>query len=75
VGVPDEKWGEAPLAVLVMRPGTEPLTLPSLREHLAHLLASYKHPKAVQVLEEMPRNASGKIIKSQLRSVADLPRA
>ncbi|WP_284983693.1 long-chain fatty acid--CoA ligase [Arthrobacter sp. efr-133-TYG-118] len=66
IGVPDEKWGEVPRAVVVLREGAL-LTEDELKEHLAGRLARYKIPKTVVFVDDMPRTASGKIRKSELR--------
>ncbi|MDQ0030121.1 o-succinylbenzoate--CoA ligase [Arthrobacter bambusae] len=66
IGVPDEKWGEVPRAVVVLREGAF-LTEDELKEHLAGRLARYKIPKTVVFVDDMPRTASGKIRKSELR--------
>jgi long-chain acyl-CoA synthetase len=66
-GVPDERLGEEVGAAVVLRPGHE-LTAAGLREHLAPILARHKIPRYVWFLnEELPRNASGKFLKRQLR--------
>ncbi|MCJ8505166.1 o-succinylbenzoate--CoA ligase [Kocuria flava] len=67
IGVPDEKWGEVPHAVVVPREGHD-LTAEALQEHLAGRLARYKVPKTLTLVDEMPRTASGKIRKNVLRS-------
>ena len=67
VGVPDERWGEVPLAVVTVREGAEVDTR-IVREHLDGLLARYKLPKNVVVVEELPRTASGKVRKADLRA-------
>ena len=66
IGVPDEKWGEVPRAVVTLREGAE-LTDDDVRAHLDGRLARYKIPKSVVFVEEMPRTASGKIRKAELR--------
>lgn len=66
IGVSDEKWGEVPRAVVTLREGTS-LTEEQLRSHLEGKLARYKIPKSVVFVEEMPRTASGKIRKTDLR--------
>lgn len=66
IGVPSEKWGEVPRAVIVVREGLE-LTEAQVLEHLNGKLARYKIPKSVVFTEEMPRTASGKIRKPDLR--------
>ncbi|UZX05057.1 o-succinylbenzoate--CoA ligase [Arthrobacter sp. CDRTa11] len=66
IGVPDEKWGEVPRAVVLLREGMQ-LTEEELRAHLEGRLARYKIPKSVVFVDEMPRTASGKIRKAELR--------
>ncbi|WP_336855239.1 o-succinylbenzoate--CoA ligase [Sinomonas albida] len=66
IGVPDEKWGEVPRAIVTLREGAE-LTGDDVRAHLDGRLARYKIPKSVVFVEEMPRTASGKIRKADLR--------
>lgn len=68
IGVPDEKWGEVPRAVVLLREGAQ-LTEEQLRAHLDGRLARYKIPKSVVFVDEMPRTASGKIRKSDLRAL------
>lgn len=66
IGVPDERWGEVPKAVVVAAPGAtvdEAALLAYCREHLA----SFKCPKSVDVVDELPRNPTGKILKKDLR--------
>jgi acyl-CoA synthetase (AMP-forming)/AMP-acid ligase II len=66
IGVPDDKWGEAVLAAVVLRPGREssPEALTAFcRAHLA----GFKTPKRVEVLDALPRTGSGKIRKQALR--------
>jgi len=66
VGVPDERWGEAGVAVVVPRdPATFDAT--ELLAFLEGRLARYKHPKRVIVVDELPRNAAGKVLRRQLR--------
>ncbi|MCY1010475.1 hypothetical protein OV079_33895 [Nannocystis pusilla] len=65
-GRADEKWGEVPVAAVVLRPGST-LDLDALRTFLDAHLARFKQPKAVVVLDVLPRNAGGKVIKSILR--------
>ncbi|HAP89418.1 MAG TPA: o-succinylbenzoate--CoA ligase [Arthrobacter bacterium] len=68
IGVPDEKWGEVPRAVILLREGAQ-LTEAELRAHLEGRLARYKIPKTVMFVDEMPRTASGKIRKADLRKL------
>jgi fatty-acyl-CoA synthase len=69
IGVPDEKWGEVPHAVVVPREGAE-VTAATIQEHLDGRLARYKIPRTLSLVEEMPRTASGKIRKNVLRERA-----
>jgi long-chain acyl-CoA synthetase len=66
VGVPDETWGEAVKALVVLRPGVV-ATEADLVEHCRRHLASYKKPRSVEFLGELPKNAYGKILKRELR--------
>jgi len=66
-GVPDERLGEAVGAVVRVRDGA-PLSADDVRAHVAERLAAFKVPAHVWVTdEELPRNASGKVLKRQLR--------
>jgi fatty-acyl-CoA synthase len=69
VGVADERWGEVGAAYVVVRPGAQ-LDEPTFREHLEHHLARYKVPKHVQFTDALPRNATGKIRRVDLRTRA-----
>ncbi|GAA1153883.1 acyl-CoA synthetase [Nesterenkonia sandarakina] len=66
IGVEDARWGEVPRAVIVVREGHE-LTEEQVLRHLDGKLARYKIPKSVVFVESMPRTASGKIRKPDLR--------
>jgi len=66
LGVPDEKWGEAVAAVVALRPGAE-LTLEEVREYALERLAGFKIPRRLDILDALPRNPAGKILKYQLR--------
>ena len=66
IGIPHEKWGETPRAVVVLRPevsATEAEIVAYTRERLAH----YKCPTSVVFADTLPRNASGKLLKRELR--------
>ena len=65
VGAPDPKWGEVVTAVVVARPGAS-LTLESVREHCRRQLAGYKLPQRLEVVEALPRNSMGKVLKRAL---------
>lgn len=68
VGVSDGRMGERTAAVVVPVAGTTPPTLDDLVEHLrAQHIASYKLPERVQIVDALPRNALGKVLKRRLR--------
>ncbi len=69
VGVPDDDLGERIVAFVVPSPGTTP-SADALADHVASLLAPHKRPRAVHVVEALPRNAMGKVLKQQLRPLA-----
>ncbi len=71
VGRPDERWGEVPVAHVVLRPGAA-VTAEELIEHCHGQLAKFKVPKAVTFIEALPRNPSGKVLKRELRGAADV---
>ena len=66
VGVPDEKWGEAVRAIVVVQPGTNP-SVESIIAYAKTKIAAYKCPKSVDFIDALPRNPSGKILRRQLR--------
>lgn len=73
IGLPDEEWGEAVVATVVLRPGMQ-ASAEQLIEHCRDSLASYKKPRRVFFLAELPKNPSGKILKRELRkSLASKP--
>jgi len=66
IGLPDERWGEAVTAVAVLKPGAE-LTLEQLRDFAAEVLARYKLPSRLEIVDVLPRNPAGKVLKFDLR--------
>jgi fatty-acyl-CoA synthase len=66
VGVPDEQWGEAVKAIVVMRPGKK-ATPADIITFTRARIAGFKTPKSVDFIEALPRNASGKILRRHLR--------
>lgn len=67
VGVPDERWGEVGRALVVPRAGAE-VSPDDIMNSLSGRLAKYKLPKSVVLVDALPRNATGKILKARLRS-------
>ncbi len=66
IGVPDEVWGEEPRAIVVLKKG-ETATAEEIMEHCRQKLASYKRPRSVIFVDELPRNPMGKVLKRVLR--------
>jgi fatty-acyl-CoA synthase len=66
IGLPDDKWGEAVTAVVALHEGKE-LTLEDLREYARAELASYKLPLRLHVVDALPRNPAGKVLKFVLK--------
>jgi len=66
VGRPDDRWGEVPVAHVVLRPGAT-TTAEELIEHCRSQLARFKVPKDITFLDALPRNPSGKVLKRELR--------
>lgn len=66
IGLPDERWGERPVAVIVLEKGAR-LDLATLTAHCRASLAGFKVPKDLIIREQLPRNPSGKILKRILR--------
>lgn len=66
IGLPDERWGEAVCAVVVLKAGQH-ATSEELVAHCRARLAKYKAPKHVVFVDALPRNAAGKVLKTRLR--------
>lgn len=66
VGVPDEQWGEAVRAVVVLKPG-ETLSAEAIIEHCGRSLAGFKKPRAVDFVQELPKNPNGKVVRRLIR--------
>jgi fatty-acyl-CoA synthase len=66
IGVPHEKWGETPMAIVALKPGSE-VTPEEIRNHVREHLAGFKVPSAVELCAELPKGATGKILKRVLR--------
>jgi acyl-CoA synthetase (AMP-forming)/AMP-acid ligase II len=66
IGVASEKWGETPLALVVPAPGAAP-SAESLKAYCKENLAGYKVPQLYELVETLPRNPSGKLLKPELR--------
>ena len=66
IGIPDESAGELPKAFIVRSPGSE-VTAEDLQAFVAEHVASYKHIRLVEFIDEIPKSASGKILRRLLR--------
>lgn len=66
IGIPDRQWGESVHAVVVLRASTE-VGAEELLEHCRGRLARYKTPKSLEIVDDLPKNAAGKILKRELR--------
>lgn len=66
IGLPDSQWGECVTAAVVLKPG-QSLTLEELRTHCSGKLGGFKIPKKLIIVEDLPRNPSGKVLKRELR--------
>jgi len=66
IGVPDDTWGESVKAVVVLRSGCE-TTAADIIAHAKRSIASYKVPQSVDFVDALPKNASGKLLKRELR--------
>lgn len=67
IGVPSDKWGETPKAIVVCSPDTSP-EANELIEHCRALLARFKCPSSVDFVDSIPRNPTGKVLKKDLRA-------
>ncbi|MBT5158578.1 MAG: long-chain fatty acid--CoA ligase [Alphaproteobacteria bacterium] len=70
VGRPHDKWGEVPMVFAVVKAGMT-VTQADILALFVDVLAPYKHPKAVEFIDALPRNAMGKILKHELRDMID----
>jgi fatty-acyl-CoA synthase len=66
VAAPDDRWGEVGVAFVEPHPGVR-IDESALRQHLEANLARFKVPRDVHVIEELPRNATGKVLRARLR--------
>ena len=67
IGIPSERWGETPMAIIVPRAGASP-TSDEIRAHCRERMAHFKTPGRVEFVEALPRTATGKLKKFELRN-------
>lgn len=72
IGVPDVEWGEVVKAVVVLRPG-ETFTVDEMVAYAKSRLASFKAPQYLAIVNELPRNPMGKVLKTDLRKTHGTP--
>ena len=74
IGLPDEKWGEVPLAVVAPADPADPPAAAEIAAWCEQRLARYKIPRKLALLDALPRNPSGKVLKTTLRADRDAGR-
>ena len=73
VGISDEKWGEKAVAAVVLKSGAT-LESKAIQDHCKKHLLDWKCPKEVFLMEELPRNRMGKVMKEKVLSMVSLPK-
>jgi len=66
IGIPDRRWGETVMAIVVPRPGAE-IDKDELRVWIGERIAAFKRPRIIEFSPALPRNAAGKVLKTELR--------
>ena len=66
IGVPDDEWGESVKAVVQLRPGMH-VSADELIAFCGERLAGYKKPRSIDFVDELPRDAAGKLLKRRIR--------
>ena len=67
IGIPDDKSGEIPIAYIEPEDANNPPNISKLKSHLRQHLANFKIPKHIYIIEELPKNATGKVLKRVLK--------
>ncbi|WHY75475.1 o-succinylbenzoate--CoA ligase [Neobacillus sp. WH10] len=70
VGYPDEKWGESIKAIIALKDSSQPMSALDVETFLNGKIAKFKIPKKIEIVDALPRNATGKILKTVLRQKA-----
>jgi fatty-acyl-CoA synthase len=70
IGVPDERYGEEVMAVVMLRGGAPALTIEGLREFCAGRIARFKIPRYLRIVDEFPMTVTGKVRKAEMREQA-----
>lgn len=71
-GQDDARWGQVAIAFVKLRPGQSP-SVADILEHVRQRLASYKVPRNIQFVDELPRNSAGKLLRRELRALLNAP--
>ena len=71
-GQDDREWGKVPIAFVQVRPESV-VRGEELMSYIQQRLARYKQPRAVYLTDQLPRNASGKLLRRELRRLINLP--
>lgn len=72
IGMADDKWGEVPIAFISLNDG-KTISKTEIMAHCRANLATYKVPKDIRIIEELPKNATGKIDKGKLTPLFNFP--
>ena len=67
VGLPDEEWGEKVAATITLRPGVEEIDVDHVQEWVKARLGSLKTPEIIELTDELPQTATGKVLRRQVR--------
>jgi fatty-acyl-CoA synthase len=67
IAVPDERWSERPLALLVLKPGNSHVSASDIQDHLRPRFAKWMVPDHIEFVTELPRTSVGKLNKLALR--------
>jgi len=67
VGLPDEEWGEKVAATITLRPGVEEIDVEHVQEWVKARLGSLKTPEVIELTDELPQTATGKVLRRQVR--------
>jgi acyl-CoA synthetase (AMP-forming)/AMP-acid ligase II len=67
IGIPDPRWDEAPLALIIPRPGASP-NLEAIKQWINERIGKHQRVAGVRLRESFPRNAVGKVLKKELRA-------
>ncbi len=72
IGIPDKNSGEAPVAYIELEEGVAKIDEVELKKYLRQHLANYKIPKQMHTIDELPKNATGKVLKRVLKDILNL---